>query len=151
MSWPLARSSRVRCDMRTMAPSSDCGGAAGEEGGDIEGSHGGLYAMRRLRRRGGPAKMSQFVPRGCRPALRGDLLNLHLYIGRTALCATLADLDLLMKRRAFRAWPAVLLAACSKRAMSTSIRGGRAAVQTQSRSEPIFYNGKHYELRYSLQ
>ncbi len=44
---------------------------------------------------------------------------------------------------------AVLLAACSKAGHVDINSGGPRAVQTQSRSEPIFYNGKHYALKYT--
>jgi ABC-type Fe3+-citrate transport system substrate-binding protein len=44
----------------------------------------------------------------------------------------------------------VLLAACSSKPSNIDINsGGARSVQTQSRSEPIFYNGKHYALNYS--
>ncbi|MBL8908491.1 MAG: hypothetical protein JNM20_17600 [Rhizobiales bacterium] len=49
-------------------------------------------------------------------------------------------------------WPAalavLLLAACSQ-PKEVDITRGSQKVQTASRSEPIFYNGKHYNLRYS--
>ncbi|MGE0240728.1 MAG: hypothetical protein AB7F09_03755 [Parvibaculaceae bacterium] len=44
---------------------------------------------------------------------------------------------------------AVLLAACSKAGNVDINSGGSRKVQTQSRSEPIFYNGKHYALNYT--
>ncbi len=44
---------------------------------------------------------------------------------------------------------AVLLAACSKAGHVDINSGGPRTVQTQSRSEPIFYNGKHYALNYT--
>jgi hypothetical protein len=44
---------------------------------------------------------------------------------------------------------AVLLAACSKKGNVDINSGGPRAVQTQSRSEPIFYNDKHYALNYT--
>jgi hypothetical protein len=44
---------------------------------------------------------------------------------------------------------AVLLAACSKSGNIDINSGGSRSVQTQSRSEPIFYNGKHYALNYT--
>lgn len=45
----------------------------------------------------------------------------------------------------------VLLAACSSKTGNIDVNsgGGARSVQTQSRSEPIFYNGKHYALNYS--
>jgi hypothetical protein len=43
----------------------------------------------------------------------------------------------------------VLLAACSKSGNIDINSGGPRTVQTQSRSEPIFYNGKHYALNYA--
>ena len=44
----------------------------------------------------------------------------------------------------------LLAAACSKPAGTVDINsGGPRTVQTQSRSEPIFYNGKHYALNYT--
>ena len=43
---------------------------------------------------------------------------------------------------------AALLAACSQ-PKSVDITRGSQKVQTASRTEPIFYNGKHYNLRYS--
>lgn len=44
----------------------------------------------------------------------------------------------------------VLLAACSGKSGNIDVNsGGPRSVQTQSRSEPIFYNGKHYALNYS--
>jgi len=49
-------------------------------------------------------------------------------------------------------WPvlfaALLLAACSQ-SKNVDITRGSQTVQTASRTEPIFYNGKHYNLRYS--
>ena len=42
----------------------------------------------------------------------------------------------------------LLLAACSQ-PKDVDITRGSQTVQTASRSEPIFYNGKHYNLRYS--
>jgi hypothetical protein len=42
----------------------------------------------------------------------------------------------------------VALAACSQ-PKNVDITRGSQAVQTASRTEPIFYNGKHYNLRYS--
>jgi hypothetical protein len=42
----------------------------------------------------------------------------------------------------------VVLAACSKAGRVDINSGGPKTVQTQSRSEPIFYNGKHYALNY---
>lgn len=43
-----------------------------------------------------------------------------------------------------------LVAACSKSGGNIDITsGGARKVQTQSRSEPIFYNDKHYALSYS--
>ena len=44
---------------------------------------------------------------------------------------------------------AVLLSACSKAGHIDVNSGGPRTVQTQSRSEPIFYNGKHYALNYT--
>jgi hypothetical protein len=44
---------------------------------------------------------------------------------------------------------AVLLAACSKGGNVDINSGSSRKTQTQSRSEPIFYNGKHYALNYS--
>ena len=44
---------------------------------------------------------------------------------------------------------AVLLAACSKTGNIDINSGGLRTVQTQARSEPIFYNGKHYALAYT--
>jgi hypothetical protein len=44
---------------------------------------------------------------------------------------------------------AVLLAACSKAGHVDINSGGPRTVQTQSRSEPIFYNGRHYALNYT--
>jgi hypothetical protein len=44
---------------------------------------------------------------------------------------------------------AVLLAACSKAGNIDINSGGPRTVQTQSRSEPIIYNGKHYALNYT--
>jgi hypothetical protein len=41
-----------------------------------------------------------------------------------------------------------LLAACSQ-PKNVDITRGSQTVQKTSRSEPIFYNGKHYNLRYS--
>lgn len=44
----------------------------------------------------------------------------------------------------------VALAACSSKGGNIDINsGGPRNVQTQSRSEPIFYNDKHYALSYS--
>ncbi len=44
----------------------------------------------------------------------------------------------------------VLMAACAKSGNVDINSGGPRKVQTQARSaEPIFYNGKHYELNYS--
>ena len=43
----------------------------------------------------------------------------------------------------------VLAAACSKGGNVDINSGGPRKVQTQSRSEPIFYNGKHYALNYT--
>lgn len=44
----------------------------------------------------------------------------------------------------------VLLAACSSKPGNIDINsGGARKVQTQSRSEPIFYNDKHYALNYT--
>ncbi|MGE0008198.1 MAG: hypothetical protein AB7S92_21775 [Parvibaculaceae bacterium] len=43
---------------------------------------------------------------------------------------------------------AVLLAACGK-AGNVDINSGAREVQTQSRSEPIYYNGRHYALNYT--
>ncbi|WP_119268508.1 hypothetical protein [Taklimakanibacter deserti] len=43
----------------------------------------------------------------------------------------------------------VLAAACSKPGNVDINSGGPRTVQTQSRSEPIFYNGKHYALNYT--
>lgn len=43
----------------------------------------------------------------------------------------------------------LVLAACSKSGNIDINSGGLRTVQTQSRSEPIFYNGKHYALAYS--
>jgi len=44
---------------------------------------------------------------------------------------------------------AVLLAACSKAGRVDITSNGPPTLQTQSRSEPVFYNGKHYALNYS--
>lgn len=45
---------------------------------------------------------------------------------------------------------ATLLAACGKSGGNVDINsGGIKKVQTQSRSEPIFYNGKHYAMNYT--
>jgi hypothetical protein len=44
----------------------------------------------------------------------------------------------------------VLAAACSKAGHVDINSGGPKSVQTQSRSEPIFYNGKHYALNYTF-
>lgn len=45
---------------------------------------------------------------------------------------------------------AILASACSKSGGNVDINSGSPrAVQTQSRSEPIFYNGKHYALNYT--
>jgi hypothetical protein len=44
---------------------------------------------------------------------------------------------------------AALLAACSKGGNVDINSGSAHKVQTQSRSEPIFYNGKHYALKYT--
>jgi hypothetical protein len=41
------------------------------------------------------------------------------------------------------------LAACSKSGNVDINSGGPRSVQTQSRSEPIYYNGKHYALNYT--
>jgi hypothetical protein len=43
---------------------------------------------------------------------------------------------------------AALLAACAAKSKVDITRGGDAAIQTNSRSEPIFYNGKTYQLDY---
>ncbi len=43
----------------------------------------------------------------------------------------------------------VFAAACSKSGNIDINSGGAKRVQTQARSEPIFYNGKHYALNYS--
>jgi hypothetical protein len=43
----------------------------------------------------------------------------------------------------------LVLAACSKAGNIDINSGGPRTVQTQARSEPIFYNGKHYALAYS--
>jgi predicted SPOUT superfamily RNA methylase MTH1 len=43
---------------------------------------------------------------------------------------------------------AVVLAACSQ-PKTVDITRGSQKVQTASRTEPIFYNGKHYSLRYT--
>jgi hypothetical protein len=42
-----------------------------------------------------------------------------------------------------------ILAACSQQKDIQFTRSSQA-VQTKSRSEPVFYNGKHYNLRYSF-
>ena len=44
---------------------------------------------------------------------------------------------------------AILASACSKSGNVDINSGGPRTVQTQSRSEPIFYNGKHYALAYT--
>lgn len=43
----------------------------------------------------------------------------------------------------------VLAAACSKSGNVDINSGGPRKMQTQSRSEPIFYNNKHYALNYT--
>jgi hypothetical protein len=43
----------------------------------------------------------------------------------------------------------VLASACSKGGNVDINSGGPRKVQTQARSEPIFYNGKHYALAYT--
>lgn len=43
----------------------------------------------------------------------------------------------------------VVLAACASQSNVKINKGGPQAVQTKSRSEPIFYNGKTYQLDYS--
>ena len=43
----------------------------------------------------------------------------------------------------------VLVSACSKGGHVDINSGGPKSVQTQSRSEPIYYNGQHYALNYT--
>jgi hypothetical protein len=44
---------------------------------------------------------------------------------------------------------AFTLSACAERS-DVNITSGSRKVQTKSRTEPIFYNGKHYQLAYSF-
>jgi hypothetical protein len=101
-----------------------------------------------------PKKMSQFAPKRRRlPSGRICLTSLlytrleHSYIAR----ASLPTLDpILMKPTVLAVLClAVPVAACSKSGNVDINSGGLRTVQTQSRSEPIFYNGKHYALNYT--
>jgi hypothetical protein len=54
-----------------------------------------------------------------------------------------------MKKSMFIAGGLVLIAACTSKS-KIEITHVTPAVQTKSRSEPIFYNGKNYQLDYSF-
>jgi hypothetical protein len=55
----------------------------------------------------------------------------------------------MMSRHILAASVLLLLASCSSPSKVSVTSSGGGAVQTSSRSEPIFYNGQHYQVNYT--